>query len=853
MHEGARPLPAGGAGPVRTGDRPSGAVPAIPFTLDGRPVRAEPGESILQAADRHGIPIPRLCHMQRRRPESRQARVEAAEDARLAGRWDGNCRACVVEIEGERSLAPACARAPRRGMVVRASSGRARMSQRLVLELLLSEIRADLDSRDAELDFWARELGVGSPRFAWPATAAGPAPKPDLSHPAIAVRLDACIRCARCIRACREVQGNDVIGYAGRGDHASIVFDLGDPLGLSTCVACGQCVDACPTGAILDASGTARAADRALATVCPHCGVGCQLTYHAGGDRIIGATARDGPSNHRRLCVHGRYGFDAAGRQDRLLVPLVRREDAPRGPDGLPDPVHPEDIFREATWEEATDLAAAGLRRVRDRYGPSALAALGDAAASNEEAYLLQKLARTAFGTNNVDHWARPPGAPGARALLEMLGSAAGTNPVEDVASADVALVVGSDTTVSHPVAATFIRNAVDAGTHLIVIDPAWPEIARRATLHLRLAPGTDVAALNALAAAIVEEGLADERFIAERTEGFDALHRHLAAYRPEAVAPVCGVPAVTLREAARLYASAGRAMIFWGTGVSRHGNGADGERCLVNLALLTGHIGRRGAGLHPLQGGANTQGASDVGLLAALLPDRRRIDDADARARLEALWGRPLDPSPGLDAAEMMDAATRGTIRGMYLMGDAPAVSQADAETVPRALASLDWLVSQGTFLTAATLLADVVLPAAAHPEKWGTYTNTDRRVQIGRPVLDLPGNAREGWWILREIANRLGCGWSYAGPWDVFDELRRAVPAYAGITWERLDRDGAATSPWPEGRESGVEVLFTDRFATATGRGRFAVVAAPALDRIAESAAARHVLLSRWYNPPR
>ncbi len=778
------------------------ALPAtapVSFTLDGRTLEALPGETLLQAARRHGVEIPHLCH----------------QDGLRA---DGNCRACVVEIEGERVLAPSCCRAPTEGMVVHSATGRARRAQRLVLELLASDMPEAPYTLHNELDQWRRKLELGPPRFpARPDVAA------DASHPAIAVRLDACIQCTRCLRACRETQANDVIGYAARGSQAHIVFDLGDPMGTSSCVGCGECVQACPTGALAPAGNVAlETPDRSVDSVCPYCGVGCQLTYHVKDNRILQVTGRDGPANHGRLCVKGRYGFDYVHHRHRLTKPLIRRADAPRTPELGLDHDDPFRDFREAGWEEALAFAAGGLKAIRDRHGPKALAGFGSAKGSNEEAYLFQKLVRTGFGSNNVDHCTRLCHASSVAALLEMIGSGAVSNPVADVAEADVIVIIGSNTTDNHPVAATFIKNAARAGKTLIVMDPRRTAIARYARHHLQFRPDSDVALLNALMQAVIEQGLVDEAFVRERTEEYAALKAHLAAFTPEAMAPVCGIDAQTLREVARVYASAPNAIIFWGMGVSQHVHGTDNSRALISLALISGQIGRPGTGLHPLRGQNNVQGASDVGLIPMVFPDYQRVDDAQARARFEALWGTALDPEPGLTVVEIMHAAKAGEIRGMYVMGENPAMSDPDLAHARAALAGLEHLVVQEIFMTETAWYADVILPASAFPEKSGTFTNTDRRVQLGRAALDPPGAARQDLWIVQEMARRLGLDWNYDGPASVFAELRRAMPSIAGISWERLEREDAVTYPCPSEADPGQPVIFTEEFPRPGGRAR-------------------------------
>jgi len=794
--------------------------PPIAFTLDGRDVAAQPGETLIEVARREGVEIPHLCWTPGLAPA-------------------GNCRACVVEVEGERTLAASCCRQPTAGMKVRTDSERARASQRLVLELLQSDMPEARHTRDSEVDQWSARLEVGRPRF--PARPAPAEPAADLSHPAIAVNLDACIQCTRCLRACRDEQANDVIGLALRGPHAKIVFDMDDAMGASTCVACGECVQACPTGALSPAKDVAlQPVTKQVDSVCPYCGVGCQLTYHVADDakttdRIVFVEGRNGPANDGRLCVKGRYGFDYARHPQRLTVPLIRRADAPKDPNAALDPATARAWFREATWEEALDVAGRGLRRIRDRDGPMALAGFGSAKGSNEEAYLFQKLVRVGFGSNNVDHCTRLCHASSVAALLEGIGSGAVSNPVKDVALAEVVIVIGANPAVNHPVAASFIKNAVRQGTKLILMDPRRTDLSRHAHRVLQFRPDTDVALLNALMHVIVEEGLVDAGFIAARTEGYEALRDNVRAFSPEAMAPVCGIDAATIREVARLYATSRASMILWGMGVSQHVHGTDNARCLIALSLMTGQIGRPGTGLHPLRGQNNVQGASDAGLIPMMYPDYHRVDEAAARELVARAWGVPaaqLDPSPGLTVVEVMKAALAGQLKGLYIMGENPAMSDPDADHARQAMAGLEMLVVQDIFLTETACLADVVLPASAFAEKTGTFTNTDRTVQMGRQALSLPGQARQDLWILTAMAQQLGLDWSGYGatPADcrqavahVFDEMRSVMPSIAGITWQRLEREDAVTYPCAHEGDPGEPVVFTDHFPRPSGRARF------------------------------
>jgi len=776
-------------------------IPTIAFELDGRAVEALPGDTLIEVARREGIDLPHLCY---------KPGLEAV----------GNCRSCMVEIAGERVLAASCCRQPTAGMKVTTDSPRAVAAQKMVIELLQSDMAEAQYTRHNEVDVWAEKLGVGKPRFAPTRTQ----PQPDATHAAITVNLDACIQCTRCLRACRDEQVNEVIGLAFRGQEAKIVFDQDDPLGDSTCVACGECVQACPTGALMPARGVAlNIPDKQVDSVCPYCGVGCQLTYHVKENRILYVEGRDGPANHGRLCVKGRYGFDYAHHPHRLTRPLVRREGMPKTGDFVMDPERVLDVFREASWEEALALAGGKLATIRDEHGGAALAGFGSAKGSNEEAYLFQKLVRTGFGTNNVDHCTRLCHASSVSALLEGIGSGAVSNPVMDVTRAEVIVVIGANPTVNHPVAATWIKNAAKAGAKLIVLDPRRSDLARHAHRYLQFKPDTDVALLNALMHVIVEERLVDPAFIAARTVGYPELEANVAGYSPEAMAPICGIDAETIRYVARLYATSKGSMILWGMGISQHIHGTDNARCLIALSLMTGQIGRPGTGLHPLRGQNNVQGASDAGLIPMMLPDYGRVDNPAVRAKFEAAWNATLDPKPGLTVVEIMDAICAGQIRGMYIMGENPAMSDPDANHARAALAALDHLVVQDIFLTETAYLADVILPASSFPEKTGTFTNTDRLVQLGRQAIDPPGEAKPDLWIIQQMARQLGLEWDYGHMSEVFDEMRKTMPSIAGITWERLEREGAVVYPCPVEEGPGQPVVFTDSFPREGGKARF------------------------------
>ncbi len=770
------------------------------FLLDGKKVEAQADESILQVALREGKALPHLCYKEE---------LGAV----------GNCRSCMVEIEGERVLAASCCRSAEEGMVVSSSSERAEKARKTVLELLFSDCSDECYTTDSELETWAKKVGAESNGY--PARSQ---PKVDQSHPAITVNLDACIQCTRCLRACRDIQVNDVIGFAGRGADSKIVFDLDDPMGDSSCVACGECVQACPTGALMPSGDIGLVeTNKVVETTCPYCGVGCLLTLHINDDKIIRVEGRDGETNHSRLCVKGRFGFDYVHHPRRLTKPLIRRTGMAKNGDQLVAYEQLDEFFREASWEEALDLAANGLKEIKENGGSSALAGFGSAKGSNEEAYLFQKLVRAGFGTNNVDHCTRLCHASSVAALLETIGSGAVSNPFEDAKKADVIVVIGSQTDSNHPVAATFIKNAVKQGSQLVYINPYRSSLARHATHCLQIHPDSDVALLNAIMHVIVEEDLVNQTFVDERTEGFAEQKEELIDYSPESVEGVCGIEAETIRQVARLYAASERSIIFWGMGISQHIHGTDNVRCLISLALMTGQIGREGTGLHPLRGQNNVQGASDMGLIPMGYPNYRSPSDKSAQEWFEHFWQVPLSSKPGLTVVEIMDAIHADKIKGMYIMGENPAMSDPNLNHSRAALAKLEHLVVQDIFFTETAGFADVILPASAFPEKTGTFTNTDRRVQLGRQAINPPGEARQDLDIIQEIARRIGLDWDYAGPEAVNDEIRMAVPPMAGISWTRLNDEDSITYPCPDEQSAGEPVLFKEQFPTVNGRGKF------------------------------
>jgi formate dehydrogenase major subunit len=795
------------------------APPTVEFKLNEQTVLSFEGESILSAAKRNGVDIPHLCYKE-------------------GMRADGNCRACVVEIKGERTLAPSCCRNVTPGLEVLSNSLRAKKSQEMVLELLMSDMpdqgyKWTEAGQHGELSDWAQAMKVSvRPELQ---SLRRKQPTADMSHPAMAVNLDACIQCNRCVRACREEQVNDVIGYAHRGEHSQIVFDLQDSMGSSTCVACGECVQACPTGALMPKTQVgSQVVDKKVDSVCPFCGVGCLLTYNIKDNRIVSVDGRDGPANHNRLCVKGRFGFDYIDHPQRLTVPLIRKAGVPKDPEAIQhlnrNAAHWSDVFREATWEEALALGAGKLKQLLHTHGPNSLAGFGSAKGSNEEAYLFQKLVRTGFGSNNVDHCTRLCHASSVSALLEGVGSAAVSNQVNDVEYAGLIFVIGSNPSANHPVAATWMKNAAKRGAKIVLADPRVTDIGKHAWRTLQFKPDTDVAMLNALIFTVIEEGLVDQDFIQNRTSNYEALKQNIQGYSPEAMAPICGVPAETLREVAREFATSKGSMVLWGMGVSQHVHGTDNARCLIALVSVTGQIGKPGSGLHPLRGQNNVQGASDAGLIPMMYPNYQRVNNPEAHTWFEKFWDTPLDKQPGYTVVEIMHKALADDtdphkVRGMYVMGENPAMSDPDLNHARHALSSLEHLVVQDIFMTETAWLADVVLPATAWPEKTGTVTNTDRMVQMGRQAVQAPGQAKADLWIIQQMAKGMGLNWQYSGEHHgvaaVYEEMRQAMhEVISGITWDRLERDSSVTYPCLTEEDPGENTVFKESFATNDGR---------------------------------
>mgnify|MGYP001827056685 CR=1 FL=1 len=805
-------------------DAPETATKTVTLEIDGRSVTVPEGTTVWEAAREMGIEIPVLCHDPVLDPV-------------------GVCRMCVVEVEGARTLVASCVRDCEDGLKVKTASDAVVRNRKTLTELLMADQRdtstRDEKTGDDELFSLAREFGITESRFP-----GGNSRPVDSSSPVIDVDHQACILCDRCIRACDDIQSNWVIGRTGKGYKTRIGFDLDNPMGASTCVECGECAAACPTGALTNKPITVPIeAKRPLEDVdstCPYCGVGCALTLKVDREenKVVYAEGREDSANEGRLCVKGRYGFDYASHAHRLTKPLIRKEshypkttltgamqrkdDGTRKNGVYPDYDKALSAFREATWEEALDLVASKLKGIRDEHGGGALAGFGSAKCSNEEAYLFQKMVRTAFQTNNVDHCTRLCHASSVAALLETIGSGAVTTVYADVRNADVALLTGTNATSNHPVAATFFKEAARNGTKLIIVNPHRPELADHGEF-VRIKPGSDVSFYNAIMNVILEEGLEDTAYIEQFTENFDALKEVIARYTPEVAAPICGIEPDRIREIARTIGAANAMIVLWGMGISQHVHGTDNARSLISLCLMTGNVGRPGTGLHPLRGQNNVQGASDAGLIPMVFPDYQSVADDDVRARYEEAWGVPLDPVPGKTVVEIAHGTEEGSIKGMYILGENPFLSDPNVQRARDGFMNLDFLVVQDIFLTETAEVADVVLPATSYFEKTGTYTNTDRRVQLGQTALEPPGEARLDWQILCDVMTRMGYEQGYADVEDVFVEFSDLTDSYKGLRYRHLAGRGKLwPCPDPENDE-GIVVLFGDGFPTPTKRGKF------------------------------
>ena len=768
----------------------------LALTVDGCAVEVDPGASVLDAVLAAAVELPHLCK----------------DDD---GPALGACRTCLVQVDGVRGLPASCSLPATDGMVVHTTSDDAQRARRGVLELTLgmrdaataplpaSDLSRAAVTHAADARRWDARLNVHS----------------DDSNPFYRFDAVECILCGRCTSACQDLQHIGAIGIAGIGASARIAPFADEPLGESICTSCGQCVAACPTGAIRPKANPAPV--RTVSTVCPYCGVGCGIKLSADDQGRITHVDDDpgNPSSTGLLCVKGRYGVSFVNHADRLTTPLIRREGR----------------LQPASWDEALDLVADKFAQHRGHFG-----AFASAKATNEDNYLIQKFVRALMGTNNIDHCTRLCHSPSVEAMLAQLGSGATSNSYTDYEDAGCVFVVGSDTSSNHPVIASRIRRAVDDhGVRMIVLNPKRIELCDQTDLWLRQYPGTDVAVLNGMAKLILDEALHDADFIRDRTEDFDAWVAQLDPYTPEHVEELSGVPAGLLRRAARLYARPmehggppGRdgSCLLWGMGVTQHTNGTANATALLNLALLTGQVGRPGNGVSPLRGQNNVQGAGDAGCVPDALPGYQRYT-TDNLARFQSVWGGDLSAAEGLRATDMVESIAAGDVRCMYIVGENPALTDPNLAHATELLQQLDFLVVQDIFMHETADIADVVLPAAAFAEKEGTFTNSERRVQRVRKLLDPPGDARPDWEIVQDLAVRLASrtgadtrGFDHPTAAAVFDELAALTPIMAGLSHARLDAEGGIQWPCPDPAHPGTERMYQTDFPR--GKGKFVPV---------------------------
>lgn len=780
----------------------------VTLTIDGRAVTVAEGTSVMRAAALAGGAIPKLC----------------ATDSLEAF---GSCRLCLVEVEGMRGTPASCTTLVAEGMAVLTQSDRLARLRRGVMELYISDHPLDCltcsANGDCELQDAAAQVGLRDVRYGYEG-AGHLGLAADTSNPYFDFDPSKCIACSRCVRACDEVQGTFALTMDGRGFASKISAGQADDNFLSSdCVSCGACVQACPTATLQEkAVREIGKPERAVVTTCAYCGVGCTFRAEMRGEQLVRMVPwKDGKANHGHSCVKGRFAWGYAHHKDRITTPMIRETiDQP---------------WREVSWDEALAFTAARLGAIRAAHGSRALGGITSSRCTNEETYLVQKLVRAGFGSNNVDTCARVCHSPTGYGLKTTFGTSAGTQDFDSVMDADVILVIGANPTDAHPVFASRMKRRLRQGAKLIVIDPRRIDLVRsphvEAAHHLALQPGTNVAVLTAMAHVIVTEGLVDRAFVAERCEAdaFEDWTRFVGDERhsPEALEPVTRVSAADLRAAARLYATGGNGAIYYGLGVTEHSQGSSTVMAIANLAMATGNVGRPGVGVNPLRGQNNVQGSCDMGSFPHELPGYRHIHDEATRRVFEADWGVTLDDEPGLRIPNMLDAAIDGTFRALYVQGEDILQSDPDTRHVAAGLAAMDCVIVHDLFLNETANYAHVFLPGSTFLEKDGTFTNAERRIQLVRKVMD-PANGAGGpgladWEVTQALANAMGLGWNYTHPREIMDEIARLTPSFVGVSHARLDAEGSLQWPVDAAHPDGSPIMHVDGFVR--GKGRFVV----------------------------
>ncbi len=772
----------------------------VTLTIDGRKIEVPKGATILEAAQSAGIYIPTLCHDPDLKPY-------------------GACCLCVVEVEGMRGLPTSCTTPATDGMVVHTESTMVTQSRRITMELIMANHHGDCltcaKNQQCDIQTIARYLGIEQEHFDRMRKSQELIPVDD-SHPAFTRELNKCILCGKCVRACHEIAGVGAIDLAFRGNSARVSTFGDKPILKSICESCGECLARCPTGALVAKS--TRQPTREVKTTCPYCGVGCSIYLGIRGNEIVSVRGdTESPVNRGGLCVKGRFGFDFVNHPDRLTRPLIRKE-------GWSKDVEVngnfKDIFREASWDEALELVADNLSRIKTEHGPDSLGVLSSAKFTNEENYLVQKFARAVLGTNNIDHCARLCHASTVVAAAAAFGDGAMSNSIADFAKADVLFIIGSNTTECHPIIGRIIRQRVKSGNaKMIVADPRAIQLAKLSTVHLRHKPGTDVALINAMMNVILQEGLHDQKFIEERTEGFEELAETVKQYTPKMVHEITGVSEASIVRAARLFAGAEKAAVLYGMGITQHTTGTDNVKSLANLLMLTGNIGREGTGFSPLRGQNNVQGACDMGALPNVFPGYQQVANPEARQKFETAWDCTIKDKPGLPVTEMIDAASQGQIKALFVVGENPIMSEPYALHTKRAIQTLEFLVVQDIFPTETAVLADVILPAATFAEKEGTFTSTERRVQRIRKAIDSPGEAKPDWQIISMLADKMGYPFNYQNAEEINEEMTALTPIYGGMHFDRLEDYGLQ---WPcyDRTHPGTPTLHVGKFTRGLGK---------------------------------